>query len=73
MNDVLEYNLPYMQSDFMCNLGPTENSTEPKSEQGKRPKHGVKRINQKVFIELAPAEERADIIAAAKLSSHFKL
>ena len=23
INDVLEYNLPYMQSDFTCNPGPT--------------------------------------------------
>ena len=22
--DILEYNLPYMQSDFMCNLGLTK-------------------------------------------------
>ena len=23
INDILEYNLPYVQSDFTCNLGPT--------------------------------------------------
>ena len=23
INVILEYNLPYVQSDFMCNLGPT--------------------------------------------------
>ena len=23
INDILEYNLPYMQSDFTCNPGPT--------------------------------------------------
>ena len=24
INDILEYNLPYMQSNFTCNLGPTK-------------------------------------------------
>ena len=24
INDVLEYNPPYVQSDFTCNLGPTK-------------------------------------------------
>ena len=28
INDVLEYNLPYVQSDFMCNLGPTKILTQ---------------------------------------------
>ena len=23
INDILEYNLPHMQSDFTCNMGPT--------------------------------------------------
>ena len=23
-NDILEYNMPYVQSDFTCNLGPTK-------------------------------------------------
>ena len=30
-NDVLEYNSPYMQSDFTCNLGPREISMQQPS------------------------------------------